>query len=97
LNLKIKKIIAKISRSIISDYDVIFISGGTTTQELAKLLTGELEITVFTNAINILLEIYKNNNLNIKFVGGDFRRKTLSTIGIESIEFIKKYDFDKCF
>jgi len=97
LNLDKKKKIAAIARKFINEGDVIYLSGGTTTLELAKSLNNLENIIVFTNAINILLELVDNINIKIKVLGGDFRRKTFSLVGQDSINFIKKYNFDKVF
>ncbi|MDD5659201.1 MAG: DeoR/GlpR family DNA-binding transcription regulator [Actinomycetota bacterium] len=97
LNLNEKKKIAYTAKRFISEGDVVYISGGTTTQELAKLLLDLKNIIVFTNAINILLELVQNKNIEIKLVGGNFRSKTLSLVGQETIEYLQKYNFDKAF
>ena len=97
LNLNKKKKIAQIAKRFISKGDIIYISGGTTTLELAKILFDIENLTVFTNAINILLEIVNNQNINIKLVGGNFRKKTFSMVGQEAINYIDKYNFDKVF
>lgn len=97
LNLDKKKKIAQIAKRFINEGDIIYISGGTTTLELAKILFDVKDLIVFTNAINILLELVNNSEINIKLVGGDFRRRTFSTIGQEAINYLAKYNFNKAF
>lgn len=97
LNLHKKKKIAQISKRLINEGDVIFISGGTTTLELAKILFDIKNLIVFTNAINILLELSNNSNIEIKLIGGDFREKTLSMVGQEAINYLDRYNFGKAF
>lgn len=97
LNLDKKKKIAQIARRIINEGDIIYISGGTTTMELAKILFDATDLIVFTNAINILLELANNPNIRIKLVGGDFRRKTFSMVGQDTINYLDRYNFDKAF
>ena len=97
LNLDKKKKITEIAKSFINEGDVIYISGGTTTLELAKILFNVGSIIVFTNAINILLEIINFNNIEIRLIGGDFRKKTFSTVGQEAINYLNNYNFDKAF
>ena len=60
LNLDKKKKIAQIAKRFINEGDIIYISGGTTTLELAKILFDIGNLVVFTNAINILLELVNN-------------------------------------
>lgn len=97
LNLDKKKKIAKIAKGFINKGNVIYISGGTTTLELAKILFDVEDLMVFTNAINILLELVNNSEIKIKLVGGDFRKKTFSTVGQDAIDFLDRYNFDKAF
>ena len=97
LNLDKKKKIAQIAKRFINEGDIIYISGGTTTLELAKILFDVKDLVVFTNAINILLELVNNSEIRVKLVGGDFRKKTFSMVGQEAINFLDRYNFDKAF
>ncbi len=97
LNLDKKKKIAQITKRFINEGDIIFISGGTTTLELAKILFDIKNLIVFTNAINILLELVNNSGIEIKLVGGNFRKKTFSMVGQEAINYLNRYNFDKAF
>lgn len=97
LNLDKKRKIAQIAKRFINEGDIIYISGGTTTLELAKILFDVENLIVFTNAINILLELINNSSIRIKLVGGDFRKRTFSMVGQEAINFLDRYNFDKAF
>jgi len=97
LNLDKKKKIAQITKRFINEGDIIYISGGTTTFELAKILFDIKNLVVFTNAINILLELVNNSDVRIKLIGGDFRKKTFSIVGQEAVNFLDRYNFDKAF
>ena len=97
LNLDKKKKIAQIAKRFINEGDIIYISGGTTTLELAKILFDVKNLVVFTNAINILLELVNNSEISVKLVGGDFRKKTFSIVGQEAVNFLDRYNFDKAF
>ena len=97
LNLDKKKKIAQIAKRFINEGDIIYISGGTTTLELAKILFDIKDLIVFTNAINILLELVNNSGIEIKLVGGDFRKKTFSMVGQEAVSYLGKYNFNKAF
>ncbi|MCD4670678.1 MAG: hypothetical protein K8S14_09560 [Actinomycetia bacterium] len=97
MNFEEKKKIAKISKKYINNGDVIYISGGTTTLELAKLLYDFEYLVVFTNAINILQELAHHKNIKIKLFGGDFRKKTYSLVGQDTISQMRNYNFKKSF
>lgn len=97
LNLEQKRKIGGIARKYINEGDIIYISGGTTTLELAKTLLDVKNLVVFTNAINIVLEIVNYSDIKIKLVGGNFRRNTFSTVGQGAINYLGQYNFDKAF
>ena len=97
LNLDKKKKIAQIAKRFINEGDIIYISGGTTTLELAKILFDVGNLVVFTNAINILLELVNNSDIKIKLIGGDFRKRTFSMVGQEAVNFLDRYNFNKAF
>jgi len=97
LNVDKKKKIAQITKRFINEGDIIYISGGTTTLELARILFDIKDLIVFTNAINILLELANNSGIEIKLVGGDFRKKTFSMVGQEAINYLDRYNFNKAF
>lgn len=97
LNVDKKRQIARMARQHVVDGDVIYISGGTTTLELARLLDGIEDLVVFTNAVNILMELANHPNVQIKFLGGDFRRTTFSCVGIDTITVMQGYRFGKTF
>lgn len=85
------------AKRFINEGDILYISGGTTTLELAKILFDVGNVIVFTNAINVLLELANNSDISIKLIGGDFRRKTFSMVGQDAIGCLDRYNFDKAF
>lgn len=97
LNLNEKKTFAKIARRFIREGGVIFIGGGATTYELAKLLNDISNIKVVMNSLNILLELSNNKSIKIKIPGGDFRQETLSFVGSDATNILQKYIFNKTF
>ena len=97
LNLDKKKKIVQIVKRFINEGDVVYLSGGTTTLELAKILFDVRDLLVFTNAINIILELVNSSDINVKLIGGDFRKKTFSMVGQEAIDYLDRYNFDKAF
>src|SRR5574342_400303 len=65
-----KRKIAAAALSLISPNLVIGLSGGTTCTELARLLRTLENIAVFTNAINVALEIQSQASRRIMVTGG---------------------------
>lgn len=97
LNLQKKIEIARVAWKYVQEGDAIYISGGTTTLEFVKLFYGFSNLKVFTNAFNILSELANRPDIKVKFLGGDFRKKTLSCVGMETVGMMQNYNFDKSF
>lgn len=98
-NIQEKKAIAMEAYNYINNGDSIFLDSGTTTIQLAKLISqGEKHhIMVCTNALNIALEFCNNPNIDVFVIGGEFRHKIKCCTGVLSIEILKRFHFDKSF
>lgn len=73
LNIDVKHKIARASLDLIQNGETIFLAGGTTTLELAKLLPHQRRLTVITNALrvaNILVDI---PGIDLVVLGGAVR------------------------
>jgi DeoR/GlpR family transcriptional regulator of sugar metabolism len=73
LNIDAKRRIARASLELIQNGEIIFIAGGTTTLELARLLPHQRRLTVITNALrvaNILVDI---PGIDLVVLGGAVR------------------------
>lgn len=98
-NISVKKKIAQIAFKEIKSNMTIMLDAGTTTFELSNLLiNSELEnLTVITNDLHIALNIYKNENIKVKLLGGEISPNTGTTQSYTSIEEIKMYNADISF
>lgn len=94
-NVEEKKEIAEKAFKIIESGDFIYLDAGTTVFYLAEKLKN-IDVTVTTNGITHIEELLKNRVKTI-LVGGEIKAATKSIVGIETIEFLSKYRFDKCF
>lgn len=63
--LRKKREIAQKAASFISEGECIILDSGSTTTEIAKLLTQYKELTVITNALNIALILGENPGINL--------------------------------
>lgn len=93
-HLKEKKAIASKTVDFINDGDAIIIDLGTTTLEVAKLLSEKENLTVFTNSMKIALEINLNNN-TVFMLGGKLRKGELSVSGFLTENNLKHFNVDK--
>lgn len=73
--------IARLAASFIRDGDCIILDSGSTTTEIAKLLSNRNDLTVITNALNIALILGENPGINLVVTGGEFKAPTLSLTG----------------
>ena len=67
-----KREIARKAVSFIREGECIILDSGSTTTEIAKLLTQYKELTVITNALNIALILGENPGITLIVTGGDF-------------------------
>jgi DeoR family transcriptional regulator, aga operon transcriptional repressor len=65
--------IGRAALDLIQNGDTIFISGGTTTLELAKLLPGQRRLTVITNALRVISLLVDQPGIDLVALGGAVR------------------------
>jgi len=92
-----KKELARKALELIQEGDSIILDSGSTTTELAKLMTGFKELNVITNALNIALILGGNPGINLIVSGGEFKAPTLSLTGDMAAATFKGIHVDKCF
>lgn len=67
-----KLAIARVALELIRDHETIFVSSGTTTYHLARLLAeSEREVTVVTNAVDLAVELSHGRRLRTIVLGGE--------------------------
>lgn len=92
--------IAKKAVDLILNNRFILLDAGSTTGYIAKRLIKtdfEKTISIITNGLNVAEHCSKNNNINVYLLGGALRSNTLSLVGPQAIEEIKKYNIDIAF
>lgn len=83
--------------SLIKEGDTIALDTGTTTFELAKLLTKFHDLTVVTNDLQIALYLEQYSNANIFLAGGFLRRDYHCTVGNKALDAVSDFNVDKAF
>jgi DeoR/GlpR family transcriptional regulator of sugar metabolism len=96
-NLAEKMMIARKALEFIEDGDTIILDSGSTTTELAKIMTGFRNLTVITNALNIGLILGAEPGINVILTGGEFKAPTLSLTGQKAADFFQNLHVDKLF
>jgi DeoR family glycerol-3-phosphate regulon repressor len=77
----------------IPDNASLFINIGTTTEEVAKALSGHKNLRVITNNLNVATLLAENPNFEVIVAGGVVRRDR-GVIGESTIDFIKQFKVD---
>jgi DeoR/GlpR family transcriptional regulator of sugar metabolism len=73
LNIEVKSRIAQASLDLIQNGETIFIAGGTTTLELARLLPRQRRLTVITNALRVANLLVDVPGIDLVLLGGAVR------------------------
>lgn len=92
-----KKRICQKAADMIKDGDTIILDSGTTLMYLAKFIKDKKDLVVVTNALNIGLELSDCPGITVVMVGGILRGETLSLIGPETEEGIRRMTVDRAF
>lgn len=92
-----KQAIAERALECIEDGDTIALDTGTTTYELAKLLSKRSNLTVITNDLKIALCLESTSEAALIFIGGIIRRGFHCTTGPTAIGTLSDLNVDKVF
>ncbi|MBN1416644.1 MAG: DeoR/GlpR transcriptional regulator [Bacteroidales bacterium] len=96
-NLAEKAVIAQKAIEFVNNGDTIILDSGSTTTEIAKLISGFKNLTVITNSLNIALILGADPEVNLVVTGGEFKAPTLSLTGQKAADFFDNLHVDKLF
>lgn len=91
-----KDIVAQKAVDFVREGSSIFLDGGTTILELAKIIP-DIYINVMTNGPNIALEIANKMRPAITLCGGVLNRKNLATFGFSAMDMLSRINIDVAF
>jgi len=92
-----KDIIGNKALSLISDGQVIIISGGTTNLAFSKLIPSDLKATIYTYSLPIAMQLSQHPNVELIFIGGKMQKNAMVTIGMDVMRVLSKVKADICF
>ena len=92
-----KNRIARHAITLLEENDTIAIDPSTTTLQMIKYLPEDKNITVITNSLSALFELYKKKNITTISVGGQLRRTSTSFLGYLSINNLSQFNINKVF
>ena len=96
-NMEAKQAIAAEAIKLINDGDTIILDSGSTTTEIAKLITGYHNLRVITNALNIAVILGRDPGIDLNMTGGEFKSPTLSLTGDKAASYFDNIHVDKLF
>ncbi|MCF6269958.1 MAG: DeoR/GlpR family DNA-binding transcription regulator [Melioribacteraceae bacterium] len=96
-NHKEKELIGKRASKLINNGETIILDSGTTTMQIAKNLSNVKNLTVISNALNVVSQLVNFPEVKVIVPGGRLRKESLSLIGHSAEEELKNYYCDKLF
>ena len=91
-----KQSIAKKCLSIIHNGDSIFLDASTTALQLAKALQG-MRLTVVTNSLLIINELYDKEDIRLISIGGSYTPRDKAFVGNTALKNLESFYLDKTF
>ncbi|MBD0778792.1 DeoR/GlpR transcriptional regulator [Maribacter sp. ANRC-HE7] len=86
--------IAEKAASLIKNEGVIFIDGGTTCMELARIIPPELKLTCFTLSLPVAMELNTKPNVDVIFIGGKISKDAQIAIGANATHALSEIRVD---
>ena len=92
-----KAAIGKRAAELVKEGETMIMDSGTTTAEIVKNLSGFEELTIITNALNIVNQLISFPKIKVIIPGGYLRRTSMSLIGPLAEKNFNKFYVDKVF
>ncbi len=89
--------IAEKAVKLLKDGAVVFIDGGTTCLEMARLVPEPLQFTCFTLSLQVAFELLDKPNVDVIFIGGKISRDAQIAIGGHTIQQLSEIKVDYSF
>lgn len=90
-----KQQIAELLAKIVRDGEAIMLDASSTSVYIAKKLKEKKKLTVITNSVEVLVELYDMSEWNVISTGGVSRQKSFALVGAHTDELISSYHVDK--
>jgi DeoR/GlpR family transcriptional regulator of sugar metabolism len=96
LSLAEKHRIAETALQYIKTGDTLYLDGGSTVLELARLLVDRADVTVVTNSLRAALEL-SGRGPRVLLIGGELRRRSQTMVGTLTRNTLQDLHFDTAF
>ena len=89
-----KRLIGDAAARLVPDHASVFINIGTTTEEVARALSGHSGLLVITNSLQVAAELYHHQGIEVVVTGGSVRRSDGGIMGSQSEAVIAQFRVD---
>ena len=89
-----KRLIGEAAARLVPDNASLLINIGTTTEEVAKALSGHSGLLVITNNLHVANELYRNQSVQVIITGGSIRKGDGGIVGAVAVEQIEQFRAD---
>jgi DeoR family transcriptional regulator of aga operon len=89
--------IGKAAATLIGAGESVLLDSGTTTLQVARHISPDDSLVVVTNDVGILNELVTHDDVQLVFLGGTLRRKSLSFFGTQTEQALEGLHVDKLF
>lgn len=89
-----KKLIGEAAAQLVPDHSSVFITIGTTTEEVARALVGHAGLLVITNNLHVAGELYRHAGIELFVLGGTVRQADGGIVGAQAEAAIGQFRVD---
>lgn len=89
-----KVAIAQKATTMLKDGAVIFVDGGTTCLELARIIPEKIQLTCFTISLPVAMELSSKPNVTVISIGGQISKEAQIAIGANAIHHLSEIKVD---
>lgn len=90
-----KQQIGELVNELVRDGEAIMLDASSTSVYIAKALKKKKKLTVITNSVEVLVELYDMLEWNVISTGGVSRQQSFALVGAHADELIRSYHVDK--
>lgn len=89
-----KRLIGEAAARLIPNHASMFLTIGTTTEEVARAIGGHSGLLVVTNNLQIAADLYRNPGIEVVLMGGSVRRSDGGIMGVQAEAVIAQFRVD---
>ena len=89
-----KRLIGEAAARLVPDHSSVFVTIGTTTEEVARALSGHTGLLVISNSLQVAAELYRHTGIEVVVTGGSVRRSDGGIVGAQSEAVIAQFRVD---